>query len=251
MKKLLISTAFAAALGTPFSAESYLDGIKESDPEFAEFFGAFSQNEVPNESEVKIDEKTRRIAILAALLGRGAVDLYAPMLAESLDADVTPIEAREVLYQSVAYLGIGRVYPFFKATNDVFKEKGVETPLENQSTTTPETRLEKGAAKQVEIFGEGMRDFYKGGYMNRWLAANCFGDYYTRSGLTTAQRELITFCYIAADGTNEAQLRAHINGNNLVHNDKRFLISVASQLAPYLGYPRTLNIIAAINETLK
>ena len=87
--------------------------------------------------------------------------------------------------------------------------------------------------------------------MNRWLADNCFGDYYTRTGLTVQQRELVTFCYIAADGTNEAQLRAHINGNNLVGNNKKFLISVASQIMPYIGYPRTLNIIAAINETLK
>ena len=32
--------------------------------------------------------------------------------------------------------------------------------------------------------------------VNRWLAANCFGDYYTRTGLSDAQREMITFCLL-------------------------------------------------------
>jgi 4-carboxymuconolactone decarboxylase len=250
MRKILGVIFMSAILTTTVSAGSYLDELKKTDPEFAQFFAAFSQNEVVNENGVRLDEKTRHIAILAAMLGRGAVDFYPEMLAESLDSGVTPVEAREILYQAVAYCGIGRIYPFFKATNYVFKKKKIRIPLAGQSTTTPETRLQKGAEKQVEIFGDGMRDFYKKGYMNRWLADNCFGDYYTRTGLTVQQRELVTFCYIAADGTNEAQLRAHINGNNLVGNNKEFLISVASQIMPYIGYPRTLNIIAAVNETL-
>ena len=168
-----------------------------------------------------------------------------------LDAGVSAATAREVLYQAVAYCGIARIYPFFSVTEKVFKKKKIRLPLESQSTTDKSTRLEKGVAKQVEIFGSGMREFYKGSTMNRWLAENCFGDYYTRGALTTAQRELVTFCYIAADGTNEAQLRAHIMANALVGNNKNFLLSVAHQLTPCLGYPRTLNIISAINDTLK
>ena len=35
----------------------------------------------------------------------------------------------------------------------------------------------------MDIFGEGMKDAWKKGHINRWLAANCFGDYYTRKGL--------------------------------------------------------------------
>ena len=51
-----------------------------------------------------------------------------------------------------------------------------------------------------------MEDFWKAGDMNRFLAANCFGDYYTRTGLSLKQRELVTFCYIAAQGGCESQL---------------------------------------------
>ena len=54
----------------------------------------------------------------------------------------------------------------------------------------------KGIETQAEIFGEHMKEAGKAGHINRWLAANCFGDYYTRNGLTFAERELITFCFL-------------------------------------------------------
>ena len=59
----------------------------------------------------------------------------------------------------MAYLGIGRVRPFFSVTNQVLTEQGVALPLEPGSTTTAETRLAAGNQAQVDIFGEGMRAF--------------------------------------------------------------------------------------------
>ena len=251
MKKIIGVIIMCAMTAVGMSAQSWTDELKKTDPEFASFFGAFANNEVPNEEGVTLDEKTRHIAILAALLGRGAVDLYEKVLGDALDAGVTPVEAREILYQSVAYCGIGRIYPFFEETADVFKKKKIKLPLASQGTTTAADRVEKGEAKQVEIFGDRMIGFASKGHINRWLSGNCFGDYYTRGGLTNQQREMITFCYIASDGTNESQLRAHINGNALVGNDKAFLTSVTMQIMPYIGYPRTLNILTAIKETLE
>ena len=49
--------------------------------------------------------------------------------------------------------------------------------------------------------------------INRWLADNCFGDYYTRNGLNDQEREMITFCFILAQGGCENQLRGHTVGN--------------------------------------
>ena len=45
-----------------------------------------------------------------------------------------------------------------------------------------------------------MKDYWKSGpeesrHINYWLADNCFGDYYTRTGLDYAQREMITFLF--------------------------------------------------------
>lgn len=85
--------------------------------------------------------------------------------------------------------------------------------------------------------------------INRWLADNCFGDYYTRSGLNDQEREMITFCFILAQGGCENQLRGHTAGNFGVGNDKEKLYSIVEQCMPYIGYPRTLNDMNIVDET--
>lgn len=222
--------------------------LHKTDPEFAERFEYFAFHEAPKEEGGQLPEKTRYTAILAALIGCGGADAYGEMLPKALDGGVTPVMIKEIVYQSAAYLGCGRMLPFLSRTNEVFSQKGIELPLPAQATTTLENRLEKGAEAQAEIFGEHMKEAWKAGHINRWLAANCFGDYYTRKGLTLAERELITFCFLAAQGGCEPQLTAHAKGNMNMGNDKDFLLSVVSRCLPYIGYPRSLNAITCINK---
>lgn len=108
----------SAILTTTVSAGYYLDELKKTDPEFAQFFAAFSQNEVVNENGVRLDEKTRHIAILAAMLGRGAVDFYPEMLAESLDSGVTPVAS-----QIMPYIGYPRTLNIIAAVNETLGDK--------------------------------------------------------------------------------------------------------------------------------
>ena len=193
------------------------------------------------------------MAILAALLGCQGVDEYRTMLPAAMNFGVAPVEIKEIVYQAVDYLGIGRVFPFLKVTNEVLTEQGIQLPLEGQANTTMEDRLEKGIQAQVDIFGEGMREFYKSGpqesrHINRWLAENCFGDFYTRNGLDYCQREMITFCFLAAQGGCEPQLISHAAANMKLGNDRWFLIRVISQCLPYIGYPRSLNALQCVNK---
>lgn len=220
----------------------------ESDPEFMERFEHFAFDEVINEPGQQLDENTRHTVILATLLGCQGIDEFRLELPRALDAGVTPVMAKEIIYQAVDYLGIGRVLPFLDAANDILEGRGIKLPLPGQATTTMENRLEKGAQAQVDIFGESMKEAWKQGHINRWLAANCFGDYYTRTGLDLKQRELITFCFLAAQGGCEPQLTAHARGNMNLGNDKDFLIRVVSQCLPYIGYPRSLNAISCVNK---
>ena len=225
---------------------SMLDSLKQTDKEFAEFFGNFAYDEVVKET--KLDPRTRYMAILATLMGCQGVDLFHEILPEALKAGVTPSDVKEIIYQGTAYLGLGRTYAFFDAADDVLQEWAGDTRSYSASTTTPDDRIEKGNAAQVEIFGEGMKGFQNGGTINRWLAGNCFGDYYTRKGLSLREREMITFCYIAAQGGCEPQLIAHAKGNFNMGNDKAFMLDVVSQCLPYIGYPRSLNAITCINK---
>lgn len=193
-----------------------------------------------------MDDKSRYLSITAVLVGTKSHDLFEDILDDLLKY-LTADEIQEVLYQAVAYLGIGMVYPFLNIMN-----RHVNKPLKSASTTNRDNRIELGNEKQCELFGEHMRGFQTSGpeeerHIKRWLAGNCFGDNYTRMGLTGAQREMITFCFLAALGT-EPQLKGHIGGNFHVGNNAHYLINVISNCMPYIGYPRTLNAIRCIHE---
>lgn len=170
--------------------------LYKTDPEFAERFEHFAFNEVVNEENQQLDSSVRYTAILATLIGCGGLDAYREILPKALENGVTPIAAKEIVYQAADYLGYGRMLPFLNATNEILLDMGVKLPLDGQATTTFDNRLEKGIEAQAQIFGEHMKEAWKAGHINRWLAANCFGDYYTRKGLTLAERELVTFCFL-------------------------------------------------------
>ena len=220
--------------------------LEKTDPEALERINHFAFDEV--QRDVDLPDRTKMLSTLAYLLGMQGIDEYKIMLPVALDTGVTPVEAKEVLYQSVDYLGLGRVFPFFKATNDVLLARGVELPLEGQATTTMEDRLEKGEETQIRLFGLQMKDFAKKGIINKWLVDNCFGDYYTRYGLSDNDREMITFCYLAAQGGCEPQLLSHAQANIKLGNDNDFLMKVIEQNVPFIGYPRSLNAVRIVNE---
>lgn len=219
-----------------------------TDPEFVERVEHFTFDEVVTDPEQQLDEETRWLAILSALIGAQSAEAFRKLLPQALDAGLSPVAVKETVYQAVDYLGLGRALPFLDITNEVFALRGIALPLEGQATTTMDDRLEKGAQAQAEIFGEQMLEAWKAGTVNRWLAANCFGDYYTRGGLDLKARELITFCFLAAQGGCEPQLVAHSQGNMNLGNGKDFLLRVILQILPYIGYPRSLNAITCVNK---
>ena len=229
----------------------YRSTFLDTDPEFIERFDNFAFDEVVNSDD--LDGRTRMTAILASLVGCQGIDEYRAILPAALNFVVTPTEAKEMLYQAAAYLGIGRLYPFLRAANEILAERGVRLPLPGQATTTAEERLAAGERAQIEIFGDGMKDFWRSGpedsrHINRWLTDNCFGDWYTRGGLDLRRREMLTFCFLAAQGGCERQLASHIAANIRLGSGKEFLIKVISQCIPFIGYPRALNALDCINK---
>lgn len=228
----------------------HTSSLSETDPEFIEIFDNFAFDDVLAHSNLKLH--TRQMLILAALIAQQTLSEYRIMAGAALQIGVTPIEIKEILYQTVPYVGIAKAYDFLHTTNAVLTEHGIALPLEGQSTTTSETRMEKGLATQKAIFGDVIDRMYAASpadqtHIQRFLSANCFGDYYTRTGLSIPQRELITFAVIAALGGCEPQLKGHIQGNLNVGNDRSTLLSAVTALIPYIGYPRSLNAIACIN----
>lgn len=137
--------------------------LQETDPEFMERFEHFALHEVVSEENQSLEEQTRSIVILAALIGCQGTDAYREMLPQALRLGVTPVMVKEIVYQAADYLGYARMLPFLKITNEILIRHGVPLPLDGQATTTPDNRLEKGVQIQTEIFGEQMKEAWKTG----------------------------------------------------------------------------------------
>jgi len=225
----------------------------QTDPELIEIFDNWAFDEVIRSGN--IDSKTRVMMTMGSTIAQGALTEYKMFVNAALNVGVTPVEIKEILYQSVAYVGVAKVIDFIYAANEILKERGIALPLEGQSTTTPETRMEKGLALQKEIFGEMIDNMYKQSpanqlHIQQYLSANCFGDYYTRNGLDVKTRELLTYSMLISMGGTESQVKGHVIGNVKVGNNKETLLSVTTQLLPYIGYPRTLNALKCLNEVI-
>jgi len=229
----------------------HVSQLAVTDPEFVELFDNFAFDEVIAQSN--LSTAVRLKVTLASLIAMQTVTEYRVMLGAALNVGVSPVEVKEILYQAVPYVGQARAFDFLHATNEVLVARGVSLPLQGQSTTTADTRETAGLALRRTVFGETTDAAYRAGpadqrHLQDFLSANCFGDYYTRTGLDLATRELLTFAMLVSMGGCEPQVRGHIQGNLVVGNDRAMLLDVLTQLLPWIGYPRTLNAVACLNE---
>jgi 4-carboxymuconolactone decarboxylase len=230
----------------------HVSTLAVTDPELIETFDNFAFDEVLRHDD--LDRRTRLMVQLAALIACQALREYRVMVGAALTIGVTPIEVKEILYQAVPYVGMGKVFDFIHATNEVLTERGIALPLPGQSTTTPQTRAEHGLAIEKAIVGEDVvaRLYAEAPddllHIQHYLSANCFGDNYTRNGLDVPLRELLTLSMLAALGGCDGQVRGHVAANLNVGNDRARLIAVVTQLLPFIGYPRTLNALRAIED---
>ncbi len=109
----------------------HVSSLAVTDPELVEVFDNFAFDEALE--HVALDIRTRLMVQLASLIACGALREYRAMLGAALAAGVTPIEAKEIVYQAVPYVGMGRVFDFVHATNDTLTERGVRLPTSSCS----------------------------------------------------------------------------------------------------------------------
>lgn len=150
MKRILLAVLLiAASVCAGWHAHSAREevkmrNLKATDPELAALWENFVDNDVrPHGS---LDARTRHLILLAGHVAAQSPNEYRLVLAAALDDGVSPVEAKEALYQTIPYVGMAKAYDFVLAANEVMAEKGIQLPLEGQSRTTPQNRLEKGLA---------------------------------------------------------------------------------------------------------
>ena len=119
------------------------------------------------------------MVILAVTIASQTPKRYEIFLKAALNVGVTPIEIKEILYQSVPYVGVLKVLDLLEPTNKIFEERGIKLPLEKQGTTTRENRFDKGLEVQKSIFGDVIDKAYESSpkeqvHIQKFLSDNCF-----------------------------------------------------------------------------
>ncbi|MCY8939805.1 carboxymuconolactone decarboxylase family protein [Peribacillus frigoritolerans] len=224
-----------------------------TDPDFQDILSHFIFGEVFYQGN--LDDKMRELITLVVLATNQTLPQLNPHVHAALNVGLTSVEIKEAVYQCAPYIGFPKTLNAINEVNEVFKAKNIALPIESQKTIDEENRFDKGLAVQVKIFGDVIKKMQESAPSNQkhiqeYLSTFCFGDLYTRGGLDLKTRELLTLCIITALGGAEGQVKAHVQGNKNVGNDKETLIAAITHCLPYLGFPRTLNALACVNEII-
>lgn len=227
--------------------------VQATDPDFQDILSRFIFGEVFYQGN--LNDKHRELISLVVLTTNQTLPQLKAHVDAALNVGLTPIEIKEAVYQCVPYIGFPKTLNAINEINDFFQAKNIMLPIESQKTVNEDNRLEKGIAVQSEIFGDVIAKMRESApddqkHIQDYLSAFCFGDFYTREGLDLKTRELLTLCIISALGGAEVQVKAHVQGNKNVGNDKETLIAAITHCLPYIGFPRTLNALASVNELM-
>ncbi|MFY0803109.1 carboxymuconolactone decarboxylase family protein [Peribacillus frigoritolerans] len=230
-----------------------ITAVHATDPDFQDILSHFIFGEVFYQGN--LDDKMRELITLVVLATNQTLPQLNAHVHAALNVGLTSVEIKEAVYQCAPYIGFPKTLNAINEVNEVFKAKNIALPIESQKTVDEENRFDKGLAVQVKIFGDVIKKMQESAPSNQkhiqeYLSTFCFGDLYTRGGLDLKTRELLTLCIITALGGAEGQVKAHVQGNKNVGNDKETLIAAITHCLPYMGFPRTLNVLACVNEII-
>lgn len=115
------------------------------------------------------------------------------------------------------------------------------------------TRFTQGMEQLKTIDGKGGENVIKSlediaPDLGKFIVEFAFGDIYTREGLTTREREMITLSSLLTAGGCEPQLEVHIGGALNVGISPEKVIETFLQCIPYTGFPKVLNAVFAAKK---
>ena len=245
------------------------DRLELSNEKYKELFGSYPTPEKELDPELMLilrksifgdvfhsgilDNKTREMITITTLATMQTLPQLKSHSRAALDNGVSPIELRELIYQLAPFIGFPRTLNAVATVNEVFKERGIELPLEKQGTTSDEDRHEKGFEIQNPIYGDEIKEKFKNlpagfnEFVPDFLTDFAFGDFYTRNGLDIKTRELMVLVALTTLGA-ENQIKAHVKGNLKIGNSKEVLVAAIVQTIPYIGFPNALNTLKIIQD---
>jgi len=224
----------------------------DNDPELMEILRRFIFGDVFDTGV--LDDQTRELITVTVLACLQALPQLKSHTAAALNVGVQPIKIREAVYQLAPFVGFPRTLNAVATINEVFRDQGIELPLPAQGTVSDADRYSKGLAEQAPLYGNEIKDnladlpepFNEA--LPRFLTEFCFGDFYTRGGLTLAERELLVLCALATIGDTSAQLGPHGRACIQVGNSKTAVVAALVHCFPYIGFPRAVAAVRAVKN---
>ncbi len=224
----------------------------DNDPELMEILRRFIFGDVFDTGV--LDDQTRELITVTVLACLQTLPQLKSHTAAALNVGVQPIEIREAIYQLAPFIGFPRTLNAIGTINDVFQARDIQLPLPGQGTVSDNDRYPKGLAEQTPLYGDEIKDnladlpqpFDES--LPRFLTEFCFGDFYTRGGLSLSQRELLVLCALATIGDTSAQLGPHGRACIEVGNSKTTVVAALVHCFPYIGFPRAVAAIRAVKN---
>ena len=223
------------------------------DPEMMAILQKYIFGEVFTVGE--LDIKTRELITVTSLAVQQTLPQLKAHINGALNAGATPIELREAIYQLAPFIGFPKTLNALGVLNEVFKERGIQTPLKSTATVKEEERYQKGFEIQNPLYGDEIKQSMEGlpddmgADVARFLTEVCFGDFYTREGLDVKTRELLFISALVTTG-NTTTLKSHIKGSLKAGNSKETITAAIIQCLPYVGFPNTLAALRTLKEVL-
>lgn len=203
----------------------------------------------------ELDMKTREMLTVVSLTAQQTLPQLKAHINAALNVGVKPLELREAIYQCAPFIGFPKTLNALAVLNEVFKERGIKTPLQTGAQVKENERFTKGSAIQKPLYGDEIKDSLKGLPDNmgedvaRLLTEVCFGDFYTRAGLDTKTRELLVIGVLTTTGDSKT-LKSHILGNVMAGNTEAEITAAIIQVMPYTGFPNALEALRTVKDAL-
>jgi 4-carboxymuconolactone decarboxylase len=222
----------------------------DNDPELMRILRGFIFGDVFDTGA--IDDQARELITVTVLACLQTLPQLTSHTRAALNVGVEPIAIREAIYQLAPFIGFPRTLNAVATINEVFQASGIPLPLPAQGTVTEAERYDKGFG--VPLYGNEIKDNLAdlpdpfNTALPQFLTEFCFGDFYTRDGLTVAERELLVLCALATIGDTAAQLGPHGRACIQTGNTTTEVVAALVHCFPYIGFPRTVAAIRAVKD---
>lgn len=225
-----------------------------SDPEMMDILQKFIFGEVFTTGDLSL--KQREMITCVTLATMQTLPQLKAHAGAALNVGVTPLELREAMYLTAPFIGFPKMLNAVSTVNEVFKERGISLPLENQTTVTEDNRHEQGAAIQDKLYHGGISGVLSGipgnldEDVSRFLTDYFFGEIYTRGTLDIPTKELLGYCILTTLEA-ESQLQSHFHGNIKASNSPQTVASAVIQTLPYIGFPAAIKALRIIKQEME